>query len=57
MTNVYLILIVQFVELNTVYHIQAFNTGMDDVRSVKNLFLLSCSLCANSNVISVPSLV
>jgi uncharacterized membrane protein len=54
MTNVYLVLIVQFVELNTVYHMQAFNAGMDDVRSV-NLFLL-CSFCANSNVLSVHSL-
>ena len=32
MTNVCLLLMVQFVELNTVYHIQAFNAGLDDVR-------------------------
>ena len=50
-----LLLIVQFVELNTVYHIQAFNAGMDDVRSV-NLFLLSCPFFANSKLISVHSL-
>jgi len=53
MANVCLLLTVQFVELSTVYHIQAFNAGLDDVRLV-NLFL-SCSFCANSSI-SVHSL-
>jgi len=44
-----LFLMVQFVELNTVYRIQEFNAGLDDDRSV-NLFLSSCSFCANNNI-------
>jgi hypothetical protein len=45
MTNVCLLLMVQFVELNTVYRIEEFNAGLDDDRSV-NLFLSSCSFSA-----------
>ena len=55
MTNVCLLLMVQFIELNSVYRIQEFNAGLDDARPV-NQFLSSCSLCANSNI-SVHSFV
>jgi len=49
MTNICLLLMVRFVELNIVYRIQEFNAGLDDDRSV-NLFLPSCSLCAYNDI-------